>query len=137
MKAENRTVLDASALLAYLHNEEGADVVEEALSAETMMSSVNWAEVLSKLSDETTQDPDTILHALGHRGLIGGLLTLLPLTVEDAITIARLRPLTRQCGLSLADRASLALALRLDIPVLTADRAWQHVSLRVPIRLIR
>lgn len=130
-------VLDASALLAYLRNETGAQLVEQALVLSALMSTTNWSEVLSKLVDETGTEVDTILRTLRERGLLGGLLTIHPLTEEDAVAIARLRPLTRQFGLSLAERAALALAMRLGAPILTADRAWQHLSLSVPILLIR
>jgi len=46
----------------------------------------------------------------------------------DAIEVARLRPLTRQVGLSLADRACLALAHRLGTRALTADSAWSGLA---------
>lgn len=137
MSEEGGSVLDASALLAYVHDEPGADAVEEALAARAWMNSVNWVEVLSKLVDESGQDVDSILNELRKRGLPGGLLTLLPLTVEDAQAMARLRPVTRAFGLSMADRACLALAIRLGLPVLTTDRVWHEISLGVAVRLIR
>ena len=130
-------VLDASALLAYLLGETGAELVEEALASGAIISTANWAEVLSKLVDETGADVDTVLRTLRERGLVGGLLTIVPLSEEDAAAIARLRPVTRHAGLSLGDRAALALALRLDVPILTADRAWSQLSLAISIRLIR
>lgn len=55
------TVLDASALLAYLHGETGASVVTAALIQETAISSVNWAETLSKLA-ERGQNPESVTH---------------------------------------------------------------------------
>lgn len=58
-------------------------------------------------------------------------------TVITAIDVARPRPLTRDAGLSLGDRACLALARRLDAPVLTADTAWQGVAHRVELHPIR
>ena len=66
-----------------------------------------------------------------------GTLILEPLTETDCIEIALLRPLTKASGLSLADRACLALAKRLDIPVLTADRSWADLNLGVAAQLIR
>jgi ribonuclease VapC len=60
-----------------------------------------------------------------------------PFTTADAIDAARLRPLTRSVGLSLADRACLALAHRLNAPALTADRAWFRLELDVEVRLLR
>jgi len=59
------------------------------------------------------------------------------LTHEDAVTIGRLRPATRGLGLSLGDRACLALGLRLGLPALTADGAWAGVSVGVRVELIR
>ena len=62
---------------------------------------------------------------------------MLPVTDEDARTIARLRPLTRSGGLSLGDRACLALALRVGYGVFTADRQWANLALGIEIRLMR
>jgi PIN domain nuclease of toxin-antitoxin system len=122
----NKCVLDASALLAYLNEEPGADVVEKALTARTAISTVNWAEVLSK-AIETGVDPEMLTVELEKRGILGNTLEVLPLTIEDSMEIARLRQSTRSFGLSLGDRACLALGKRLAIPVLTADRIWSEV----------
>ena len=132
-----RAILDASALLAFLRKEPGAPIVRQALAVGAVISSVNWAEVLSKLTDLTGQDADVILTGIRGLGLPGGLLTVLPLTEADAVAIGRLRPVTRPFGLSLADRAALAVALRLGATVLTADRAWQQIDTGVSIQLIR
>jgi len=77
------SVLDASALLAYLRDEQGSMMVDEALARGTVMNAVNWAEVLSKLTDGTGEEVDSIIRRLTGEGLVGGLLDLLPLTVED------------------------------------------------------
>lgn len=122
----NRSVLDASALLAYLNDEPGADVVEKALTAGSAIGTVNWAEVLSKAM-ETGIAPETLATELEKRGILGNTLDVLPLTIEDSMEIARLRPLTKSFGLSLGDRACLALGKRLRIPILTADRIWAEV----------
>ena len=122
----NRSVLDASALLAYLNDEPGADVVEKALAAGSAIGTVNWAEVLSKAM-ETGIAPETLTTELEKRGILRNTLDVLPLTIEDSMEIARLRPLTKSCGLSLGDRACLALGKRLRIPILTADRIWAEV----------
>ncbi|WP_319993753.1 PIN domain-containing protein [Deinococcus aetherius] len=58
-------------------------------------------------------------------------------TVQDALNAARLRPLTKSAELSLGDRYCLALAQRLGVPVLTADRAWSSLSAGVPVTVIR
>jgi ribonuclease VapC len=132
-------VLDASALLAYLHDEPGADEVANAVSQSAAISAANWAETLSKLAEKGA-DPRRIATDLEEQGLLHGLLEVVPLTAEDAIAIAELRPPTRDSGLSLGDRACLALALRLDIPVLTADKSWddlKDLGVDVDVRPIR
>lgn len=60
-----------------------------------------------------------------------------PFTEEDALGVARLRPLTRSLGLSLGDRACLALAQRLSLPALTADASWGALSLGVAVEVVR
>lgn len=129
-------VLDASAVLAFVHGEPGAGVVSEAMADVSVVSAANWAEVLSKFSDEG-EDPDAIAERLESEGALFSGLEVLPVTAVDARMIARLRPLTRFVGLSLGDRACLALALRLGYGVLTADRQWANLNLGLEIKLIR
>lgn len=129
-------VLDASAVLALLRDEPGADEVERAVAAETRLSAVNWAEVLSKLAD-AGEDPGHATGALAAEGLLGESMVVEPLDEAQAVEIARLRPLTRGAGLSLGDRACLALAAALEVPALTADRAWAELGLGISVELIR
>jgi ribonuclease VapC len=129
-------VLDASALLAYLHGETGADVVTEALAETAAISAANWAETLSKLVDIGHQ-PTESATALREQGVLDALLEVEPLTEIDAVRMAELRTETRDAGLSLGDRACLALGLRLGLPIVTADRAWEGLGLEVEIRPIR
>jgi ribonuclease VapC len=68
---------------------------------------------------------------------VGDALTIVALDADDGPAIARLRQPTRHLGLSLADRACLALAQRLELPVLTTDRAWEQLDLAVDVRLAR
>lgn len=123
-------VLDASALLALLQNERGGATVEPLLDR-SAISSVNWSEVLQKslsrgiLVDQLADE----LAALG--------LVVAPFTLEDAEQAARLWETTRHLGLSIADRACLALGLRIQAPVLTADRRWTALTLGLEIRPIR
>ena len=131
------SVLDASALRAYLQDEPGSLVVGEALALGAAISAGNLAEVLSKLVDGTGQLIDSVIRRLRELGLIGGLLMVLPLAEEDAVTIARLRPATRPQGLSLADRACIATGLRLGLPILTSDRGWETLAPEATIRVIR
>lgn len=130
-------VLDASALLAYLHDEEGAAEVADAVSRSASISSANWAETLSKFTERGAK-ADRLAADLEEQGLLHGLLEVAPLTADDALAIAELRPLTKGLGLSLGDRACLALGLRLGLPVLTADRDWVHLdNVEVDVRPIR
>lgn len=135
-KAPSPPVLDASALLAYFGDERGADVVADAIAGGATISTVNLAEALSTLAARGN-DPADVTAELSTRGLLGGAITVEPFTTADAIEAARLRPLTRAAGLSLADRACLALARRLSTPALTGDQAWTGLTLDVDVRPIR
>jgi ribonuclease VapC len=129
-------VLDASALLAYLRDEPGAELVAEAIADGAVISTVNLAEVFSRSADRGA-DPAKIAVKLTQSGLLDGAITVEHFTTADAIDAARLRPLTRDAGLSLGDRACLALARRLGTPALTADTAWQGVAHDVELHPIR
>lgn len=130
------SVLDASALLAYLHEEPGADVVADALAESARMSTANFAETLSKLAD-AGRVPSEVADELADRGILGGLLVLEPVTGDDALTIADIRATTGRRDISLGDRACLALALRLGLPVLTSDGSWADLGLDVAVQPIR
>ena len=123
-------VLDASALLTYLKDEPGGDVVEAVL-AECAMSSVNWAEVIQKsiAAGVVVEGMLDDLQALG--------LVVETFTPEDAEIAGQLWEQTRQYGLSLGDRACLSLGLRLNVPVLTCDRTWANLTLSLDLRVIR
>ena len=97
------------------------------------MSVVNWAEALSKVATDG-DDPQLVAE---HLQASDSPLFLEPLTDADCIEIARLRPLTKARGLSLADRACLALSKRLNIPIVTADREWADLEVGVSVQLIR
>lgn len=124
-------VLDASAVIAWLRQEPGADQVDAALQNDAVISAVNFAEVLSQIG-ERGGDVRAAARDLRIEGL-----RVEPYGDEDAVITAELRMLTRAQGLSLGDRACLALAQRLDVPVLTADQQWANVSVGVTIQLIR
>jgi PIN domain nuclease of toxin-antitoxin system len=132
----HRAVLDASALLAYLGNEPGAETVENFIGDGVCLSTVNWAEVLSKLNDRG-QSVQLVVKELTASALIGGAIELLPFTAEDSQIVAQLRDKTKSTGLSLADRACMALALRLKLPIVTADRVWMQVKLGTTVKCIR
>lgn len=123
-----KIILDASALLAWLQNEPGSDVVEAEL-AQAAMSSLNWSEVLQKsLTREVNiTGLRTDLEALG--------LIILPFNAEDAEQAARLWKIGS--GLSLADRACLALGIRHSLPVWTTDRIWLQAATGAIVQVIR
>jgi ribonuclease VapC len=81
------SVLDASALLAYLQREPGGETVQAAVAVGGIINSVNYAEVLSRLSD-VGEEPATAHRRLQELGSIGGLLEVTPLTEDDAVAIA-------------------------------------------------
>ncbi|MHB8575791.1 MAG: type II toxin-antitoxin system VapC family toxin [Dehalococcoidia bacterium] len=125
------STLDASALLAHFLDEPGKQAVAAALLAGAAISAVNLAEVLARLHQNGT-------HELALRQAVARLgLDVVPFDEDLAYRTAVLRPLTRHLGLSLGDRACLALAQKLGLPVLTADRAWADLSLGITIQLIR
>jgi PIN domain nuclease of toxin-antitoxin system len=128
--------LDASALLAVLRQEDGAPAVVEAIAQGAAISVVNWAEVLSTLAMEGS-DPELSAALLRKAEGSRRALSIEPLTAADCIEVARLRPITKAQGLSLADRACLALAARLGVPALTADRAWARAEVEAEVTLIR
>jgi ribonuclease VapC len=123
-------VLDSSALLALLQGEPGGDVVQGLLET-AAISSVNWSEVTQKALDWQAE-VEEIRHDLEALGL-----EILPFTAVVAETTARLRPATRQAGLSLGDRSCLALAAVLGLPAITCDRVWPDLGLPIEIRVVR
>lgn len=122
-------VLDASAVLVLLLDEEGATAVAEVLGG-GVISAVNLAEVPSKLDDRGV-DASGLADHLAAAGL-----RVEPLTEQDAADVAELRRIDTGRVLSLADRCCLALGRRLSVPVLTADRAWSGIDAGVEVRQI-
>lgn len=123
-------VLDASALIALLWEEPGAEAVEPLLGR-SVVSSVNWAEVLQRYRAHGVE-------IAGKRESVEALgIEISDFTAEDGEIVAELWPPTRNAGLSLADRSCLALARRLRLPAYTADRAWRKVDVGVDVVLIR
>jgi PIN domain nuclease of toxin-antitoxin system len=130
------SVLDASAVLAVLNDEEGVEIVTEAIANGAAVSIVNWAEVLTKVA-ERGADPATAAAELRKAEGSRRALAIEPLTAADCIQMARLRLLTRRQGLSLGDRACLVLAARLRVPALTTDRVWGDADVEAEVRVIR
>jgi len=130
--AGTRCTLDASALLAYLGREPGYEPVRQALRDGARISTVNLSEAYAKLVQRAIPLDPVInrVHALGLRAV--------PFDEHLARCAAELLPHTRRLGLSLGDRAALALAQALAVPVLTTDRAWAKLDVNgISVRLIR
>jgi len=119
-------VIDASAAIAYLLDESGGAAVLPHLPS-GLISAVNLTEVVTRLI-RSGHDP-LRAHYLGCR--------VVDHDADLADRTGRLWPLTAHLGLSLGDRACLALADREGLPVLTADRAWAGLAIGVDVRLIR
>jgi PIN domain nuclease of toxin-antitoxin system len=124
-------VIDASALLALLQDEPGAERTAAALP-NAVISSVNLSEVVSKLADRKM--PLKLI-----RKTLAGLdLNVCSFDQDLAYAAGGLRPATTTLGLSLGDRACLALAQHLKFPVLTTDVSWAQVDVAdIEVALIR
>lgn len=127
---EGDIVADASAILAALKNEPFSNVDPRLLVGATV-SAVNVCEVLSKLHDDglNEEQAQAAVAVMDLRAV--------PFDGLQARTAARLRSMTRHAGLSLGDRACLALADRLGYPVVTADRVWASLEVGIEIIMIR
>ena len=123
-------VLDASALLAYLQDEPGGERVKAVLG-QAVLSAVNWAEVVGKAIDREvdTHGLREDLEALGLR--------IESFSAAQADISGHLKRSTKRLGLSLGDRACLALAIEKGERILTADRIWERLRLGVGIEVIR
>jgi ribonuclease VapC len=127
----SKIVLDASAILAVLNREPGSEKLTPEVLANAAGSTVNLAEVHTKLvswggdPDEAWEDTLSALHES------------VPFSEQQARIAGGLVAQTRSLGLSLGDRACLALGLELNAPVYTTDRSWKNLKLGVRIHVIR
>lgn len=121
-------VVDASTVLAIVLGEAGGAIE---LPAGTFISAVNYAEVRSRLHDLgfILSDLEATLELVG--------MEVVAFDVEQAVAASSLREQTRSLGLSLGDRACLALAMSRNVSAITADRAWEKADLSVDIQMIR
>ncbi|MGD0367194.1 MAG: type II toxin-antitoxin system VapC family toxin [Acidobacteriaceae bacterium] len=127
----SRCVLDASAILAVLRNEPGGEVLTDEVMAESMASTVNLAEVQTAMVRQGVA-PDEAWKRAGIP-----VSRVVAFSEDQARVAGSLVAETRALGLSLGDRACLALALELNAPVYTADRSWKKLGLGVEVRVIR
>lgn len=127
----NRIVLDASVVLALLNQESGANGLTPDLLSNATSSTVNLAEVQTKLVSEGAR-PDE-----AWEDTLSPIRVAMPFTDEQAKIAGSLVTQTRKLGLSLGDRACLALGIVLKAPIYTADRTWKNLKLGVRIHVIR
>ena len=127
----NEVVLDASAILAYLQEERGTENLTKEILDHAVVSTVNLAEVQSKLVKKG-HDPEDAWEEI---------LSLVnaeePFTSDHAKIAGDLIAKTEKYGLSLGDRSCLALAIALKAPVYTTEQIWKNLKLGVPIHVIR
>ena len=127
----SRIVLDASAMLAMLNREPGSEKLTPEMLSNAAGSMVNLAEVHTKLVSRGG-DPEE-----AWEDTLSSIQEPVPFTEEQARIAGGLVAQTRALGLSLGDRACLALGLILKAPVYTTDKSWKNLQLGVRIHLIR
>jgi PIN domain nuclease of toxin-antitoxin system len=127
----NEVVLDASAILAAIQMERGAEKLTVELLQHAVISTVNLAEVQSKLVKKGYPPEEAWEDALS----LGT--APVPFTSEQAMIAGSLIAKTEKYGLSLGDRSCLALAIALKAPVYTTEQIWRGLKVGVPIHVIR
>ena len=123
-------VFDSSVLIAILRQELGSEVGEQSLN-DALISTVNLAEVATYLARNSVP-PETINQALAAFPI-----EVVPFDREQGLIAGCLYPACKSLGLSLGDRACLALAKSKNLPVLTADKAWLELKINVDVKTIR
>lgn len=126
----SQIVFDSSVVLAWLHREPGADLILNLIPG-AVISSVNLAEVQTRMVRQGT-DP-----GVAWKSALASVSAVVPFSAAHAEAAGSLILKTQPYGLSLGDRACLALALSTNAPVYTADRAWAQLQVGVEIHLIR
>ena len=118
----NKVILDSSALLALIKNEEGSSVVEELLGS-IVMSSVNVSEAASILLDSAMRVEQVI------KAIEPFVDSIVAFDFEYSILCADLKKSTKNLGLSIGDRACISLGIKLGLAIYTADRIWAELKL--------
>jgi PIN domain nuclease of toxin-antitoxin system len=127
----SKIVLDASAVLAVLNQESGAENLTPEMLSSAAASTVNLAEVHTKLVSRGGNPEEA------WEDTLSAVQESVPFTEEHAQIAGGLAAVTRSLGLSLGDRACLALGLAMKIPVYTTDRSWKSLKLGIRIHVIR
>lgn len=126
-----KVILDASALLALIQKEKGAEIVEPLLKY-AIMSVVNVAECLTALQRVRIPPQEAMEY------ISAIIATIIPFDLEQAQLVAELYPHVQHKGLSLGDRACITLGIKLQIPIYTADKIWSKLTIdQANINLIR
>ena len=126
----NSYLLDSSAFLAFANREPGGEQVQSVLRT-SFISAVNAAEVVSRLVSQGFTPAEAEKH------LVQFVKEVVPFDTRQAVWAAGLVTQTREFGMSFCDRACLALAKQLGIPVLTANADWAKLDIGVAIEVIR
>ena len=129
-----KIVLDASSVIALINREKGCEIVEKYLE-DAIISTVNFAEVISVVNRELFKSEADRIEGL--KLITDTLPQIIDFDINQAIISGELDSITKKYGLSLGDRACLALAKYKNIPVLTADKTWSKLNLGIKIKLIR
>lgn len=126
----SEVVVDSSAVLALLNQENGSEEISQFIG-NAAISTVNLSEVVAKLAEASIPEEDIsqILSSLS--------LEVVLFSEEQALKAGMLRPSTKSKGLSLGDRDCLAIGISLNLPILTTDRLWSSLSLEVEVRVLR
>jgi ribonuclease VapC len=126
----DRYVLDSSAVIALLGRERGAEAIDAVLQ-ESVISTVNLAEVISKLQERGGSDEEI------HASLADLDLKVVSFDTEQANMTGKMRNVTRTRGLSLGDRACLALAASRGATAVTTDKAWKDFEQVARVLVVR
>jgi ribonuclease VapC len=127
----SNSVVDSSAVLILIQDEPGAAEAASVVAAGTLISSVNFSEVVAKLADRGIPEREI------QSRLAQLVLQIVDFDADQALRAGMLRPVTRTAELSLGDRACLALVQGRNLPAVTADRSWRSLNIGIEIRLIR
>lgn len=126
-----KVVVDSSVVIAYLRREPGWESLERHLAGTCLISTVNLTEVIGKLREKGI-DPATVDAILDQLGL-----TVVLFDEPQARRAGELRVATRHRGLSLGDRACLALAAAQAAPAITTDSAWTALDVGIEVQVVR
>ncbi|ESA37135.1 protein domain protein [Leptolyngbya sp. Heron Island J] len=123
-------VFDSSAIIALIKEEPGHEIVRPYVH-EGFSLTVNFAEAVAYFA--RTISSKAVLWEILAPFMDG----IVPLNKETSFLTGYLSRETKRQGLSLGDRACLALGISKKMPVLTADKKWAELDLPVDVRLIR